>query len=247
MPAQVRREGITWARPWLGQPREAIDAYVRRHRLSHVEDDSNADARFARNRLRLEVWPALVAAVSRGRGVARRSGRPGAGGRRRAGRSRRDRPRDRLHRRAGSRHRRMACSVARAAGQCAARLAAPCDGPIRPGDARRAALARATAARVDALARGGERAAQLPRPPAPRSDGPGQRGAGRAADPRRRGGDHPRPAPARDARSSRVGRIDRSEPGAGGGIALSTALRCRCASADPATVSRPASAALRAA
>jgi tRNA(Ile)-lysidine synthase len=62
MPAQVRREGITWARPWLAHPRAAIDAYVSRHRLSHVDDQSNADARFARNRLRLEVWPALVTA-----------------------------------------------------------------------------------------------------------------------------------------------------------------------------------------
>jgi tRNA(Ile)-lysidine synthase len=60
MPAQARREGVTWARPWLQMPREAIDAYVRRHRLAHVEDDSNADPRFARNRLRLRLWPALV-------------------------------------------------------------------------------------------------------------------------------------------------------------------------------------------
>jgi tRNA(Ile)-lysidine synthase len=62
MPGRVRREGVTWARPWLDMPRQAIEAYVRRHRLAHVEDDSNADARFARNRLRLEVWPALEAA-----------------------------------------------------------------------------------------------------------------------------------------------------------------------------------------
>ena len=62
MPARVRREGVTWARPWLEMPREAIEAYVRRHRLPFVDDDSNADPRFARNRLRLEVWPALEAA-----------------------------------------------------------------------------------------------------------------------------------------------------------------------------------------
>ena len=62
MPRSVVREGITWQRPWLDKPRTEIDAYVRRHRLKHVEDDSNADPRFARNRLRLKVWPALVAA-----------------------------------------------------------------------------------------------------------------------------------------------------------------------------------------
>lgn len=62
MPAEVRRDGITWARPWLAQSPEAIAAYVRHHRLHHIEDDSNADLRFARNRLRLAVWPALCAA-----------------------------------------------------------------------------------------------------------------------------------------------------------------------------------------
>ena len=62
MPRCALREGITWLRPWLTKPHAEIDAYVRRHRLKHIEDDSNADARFARNRLRLQVWPALVGA-----------------------------------------------------------------------------------------------------------------------------------------------------------------------------------------
>lgn len=62
MPASVEREGITWVRPWLQQPRSAIEAYVRAHRLRHVDDDSNADPRFARNRLRLQVWPSLATA-----------------------------------------------------------------------------------------------------------------------------------------------------------------------------------------
>lgn len=59
MPREVQRDGITWVRPWLDHPREAIEAYVRQHRLRYVDDDSNADPRFARNRLRLQVWPAL--------------------------------------------------------------------------------------------------------------------------------------------------------------------------------------------
>jgi tRNA(Ile)-lysidine synthase len=62
MPKQAEREGIVWARPWLDRPREAIEAYLRRHRLSHVEDPSNASPHFARNRLRADVWPALTAA-----------------------------------------------------------------------------------------------------------------------------------------------------------------------------------------
>jgi tRNA(Ile)-lysidine synthase len=37
-------------------------AYARRHRLRHVDDASNDDVRFARNRLRATVWPSLVEA-----------------------------------------------------------------------------------------------------------------------------------------------------------------------------------------
>ena len=62
MPASVRRDGVTWARPWLALPREAIEAYARRHHLRWIDDDSNSDERFARNRLRSQVWPALVGA-----------------------------------------------------------------------------------------------------------------------------------------------------------------------------------------
>ena len=59
MPREAERDGLRWMRPWLAHDPEAIAAYVRRHRLKHIEDESNSDARFARNRLRLQVWPAL--------------------------------------------------------------------------------------------------------------------------------------------------------------------------------------------
>ena len=62
MPQTAERGSVVWARPWLDQPRSAIDGYVQRHRLRHVEDTSNADPRFARSRLRTQVWPALVQA-----------------------------------------------------------------------------------------------------------------------------------------------------------------------------------------
>lgn len=62
MPERSVHSGITWLRPWLGRPSQAIAHYVRHHRLVHIEDDSNADPRFARNRLRLQVWPNLTAA-----------------------------------------------------------------------------------------------------------------------------------------------------------------------------------------
>jgi tRNA(Ile)-lysidine synthase len=61
MPREALRDGIVWARPWLEQPRRAIDAYVQRHRLSFVDDLSNADRSLARSRLRHEVWPTLAA------------------------------------------------------------------------------------------------------------------------------------------------------------------------------------------
>jgi tRNA(Ile)-lysidine synthase len=60
MPRRIERDGMVWERPWLDTPREAIEAYVRKHRLRFIDDDSNADERFARNRLRLAVWPAFV-------------------------------------------------------------------------------------------------------------------------------------------------------------------------------------------
>lgn len=62
MPKDDLRDGVRWVRPWLDHPREAIEAYIDAHGLHHIDDDSNDDPRFARNRLRLQVWPALQAA-----------------------------------------------------------------------------------------------------------------------------------------------------------------------------------------
>lgn len=64
MPRQAERGGLTWARPWLDQPPEAIQAYVDRHRIRHVEDPSNHDPRYARSRLRQQVWPVLSQAFA---------------------------------------------------------------------------------------------------------------------------------------------------------------------------------------
>lgn len=62
MPAQTERDGLVWCRPWLLHTASAIANYVQRWRLSHIEDDSNLDTRFDRNRLRHQVWPALLSA-----------------------------------------------------------------------------------------------------------------------------------------------------------------------------------------
>lgn len=62
MPRDIERDGVRWVRPWLDHPRSAIEAYIEAHGLSFIEDDSNTDLRYARNRLRLSVWPALLSA-----------------------------------------------------------------------------------------------------------------------------------------------------------------------------------------
>lgn len=59
MPAHAERDGLSWLRPWLDQPRTAIEAYLARYRLRWVDDPSNADPRFARNRLQHRAWLAL--------------------------------------------------------------------------------------------------------------------------------------------------------------------------------------------
>jgi tRNA(Ile)-lysidine synthase len=64
MPQSDWRDGMHWLRPWLRQPRSCIEDYVQAHSLCWVDDDSNADPRFARNRLRLAVWPALTQAFA---------------------------------------------------------------------------------------------------------------------------------------------------------------------------------------
>lgn len=62
MPKTQWRDGICWARPWLDQPRELIEAYALQHGLRWIDDPSNADGRYARNRLRQTLWPAFPAA-----------------------------------------------------------------------------------------------------------------------------------------------------------------------------------------
>ncbi|HSI11025.1 MAG TPA: tRNA lysidine(34) synthetase TilS [Chthoniobacter sp.] len=53
------------SRPLLGTWREEIDAYVGLHRLAFIEDASNSDRKFTRNRLRHEIIPLLEQAFGR--------------------------------------------------------------------------------------------------------------------------------------------------------------------------------------
>ena len=61
--ARTDANGLVWLRPLLDVPRAAIEAYVAQRGLRYVDDESNADARHARNALRRGVLPALAAAA----------------------------------------------------------------------------------------------------------------------------------------------------------------------------------------
>lgn len=49
------------SRPLLRVPRSVVERYARAHGLAHVEDPTNADRRYLRNRVRLDLLPALHA------------------------------------------------------------------------------------------------------------------------------------------------------------------------------------------
>jgi tRNA(Ile)-lysidine synthase len=53
---------VLLARPLLGASRAQLEDYVRAHGISHIEDESNADLRYARNALRHEIMPKLAQA-----------------------------------------------------------------------------------------------------------------------------------------------------------------------------------------
>ena len=46
-------------RPLLDTPRRDIERYIAEHDLAYVTDETNGDTAYARNRLRLEIWPEL--------------------------------------------------------------------------------------------------------------------------------------------------------------------------------------------
>lgn len=75
--APVRRFGADGGplllRPFIDVARADVDAYVQRHRLPYVEDDSNEDRALLRNALRLDVLPRLDALRPGFRAAAARS------------------------------------------------------------------------------------------------------------------------------------------------------------------------------
>jgi tRNA(Ile)-lysidine synthase len=59
-PARALPHGIAQVRPLLTVLRGTIVDYARHHALAWIDDESNADARYARNALRHDVMPALA-------------------------------------------------------------------------------------------------------------------------------------------------------------------------------------------
>lgn len=59
MAAGTQLAGHPWLRPLLSLSRPQLEAYALQHQLQWIDDDSNQDARFDRNFLRLEVLPLL--------------------------------------------------------------------------------------------------------------------------------------------------------------------------------------------
>ena len=61
LPSRTVAPGVRLVRPLLGLRRAEVLAYLRRRRLPFATDSTNADTRFARNRIRRDVLPALEA------------------------------------------------------------------------------------------------------------------------------------------------------------------------------------------
>jgi tRNA(Ile)-lysidine synthase len=59
MPAVVERHGVTYHRPWLDVPGAALREALRAARQDWVEDPTNTDTRFTRNRIRAELLPVI--------------------------------------------------------------------------------------------------------------------------------------------------------------------------------------------
>lgn len=63
MPAHWHRLGLDWHRPWLALPGASLREWLQSQGQSWVEDPSNIDEKFTRNRIRARVLPALAQAL----------------------------------------------------------------------------------------------------------------------------------------------------------------------------------------
>ncbi len=63
MPSHWQRQGLDWYRPFLAVPGAALRAWIQSQGHGWVEDPSNTDESFTRNRIRARVLPALAEAL----------------------------------------------------------------------------------------------------------------------------------------------------------------------------------------
>jgi tRNA(Ile)-lysidine synthase len=73
MPAQWVRDGIRYHRPLLGVPGAQLRGWLAARGVAWMEDPTNADERFTRNRIRARLLPALDAAFPQFRATFGRS------------------------------------------------------------------------------------------------------------------------------------------------------------------------------
>lgn len=78
MPPEVMRHGVRFHRPLLDVPGPALRAWIAATGTSCIEDPSNSDMRYTRNRIRRYVLPALAEALPQFRETFARSARNAA-------------------------------------------------------------------------------------------------------------------------------------------------------------------------
>ena len=78
MPARFERDGVVFERPLLAVPGAELRTWLRALGVAWVEDPSNQNAAFTRNRIRLQLLPALEAAFPQFRETFARSARHAA-------------------------------------------------------------------------------------------------------------------------------------------------------------------------
>lgn len=80
MPAVWQRDGINFYRPLLGVPAWALREWLTKRGVSWIDDPTNSDTQFTRNRIRAQLLPVMQAAFPQFRDTFARSARHAAQG-----------------------------------------------------------------------------------------------------------------------------------------------------------------------
>ena len=78
MPAQFKRHGIAFYRPLLQLPAASLRDWLQAQQIAFVDDPTNGDERYTRNRIRAQLLPALAKAFPQFRTTFARSARHAA-------------------------------------------------------------------------------------------------------------------------------------------------------------------------